>query len=98
MTDGVVDVTWSPVSSPTLAGYYVYRGNGTAGQYSRLTITPIPKAAPTMYRDSSVQPGRTYFYTVTSVNTTGAESGYAQASSVTIRTSTTPPMCDQVPS
>ena len=97
MTDGVVDVTWSPVSSPTLAGYYVYRGNGTAGQYSRLTITPIPKAAPTAYRDSSVQPGRTYFYTVTSVNTTGAESGYAQAFSVTIPPYTTPPLFDPVP-
>ena len=97
MTDGVVDVTWSPVSSPTLAGYYVYRGNGTAGQYTRLTITPIPKAAPTMYRDSSVQPGHTYFYTVTSVNTTGAESGYAQAISVTIPPYTTPPLFDPVP-
>ena len=97
MTDGVVDVTWSPVSSPTLAGYYVYRGNGTAGQYSRLTITPIPKAAPTAYRDSSVQPGHTYFYTVTSVNTTGAESGYAQAISVTIPPYTTPPLFDPVP-
>ena len=97
MTDGVVDVTWSPVSSPTLAGYYVYRGNGTAGQYTRLTITPIPKAAPTMYRDSSVQPGHTYFYTVTSVNMTGAESGYAQAFSVTIPPYTTPPLFDPVP-
>ena len=97
MTDGVVDVTWSPVSSPTLAGYYVYRGNGTAGQYSRLTITPIPKAAPTMYRDSSVQPGHTYFYTVTSVNMTGAESGYAQAFSVTIPPYRTPPLFDPVP-
>jgi len=97
MTDGVVDVTWSPVSSPTLAGYYVYRGNGTAGQYTRLTITPIPKAAPTVYRDSSVQPGHTYFYTVTSVNTTGAESGYAQAISVTIPPYTTPPLFDPVP-
>ncbi len=97
MTDGVVDVTWSPVSSPTLAGYYVYRGNGTAGQYTRLTITPIPKTAPTVYRDSSVQPGRTYFYTVTSVNTTGAESGYAQAFSVTIPPYTTPPLFDPVP-
>jgi len=97
MTDGVVDVTWSPVSSPTLAGYYVYRGNGTAGQYTRLTITPIPKAAPTVYRDSSVQPGHTYFYTVTTVNTTGAESGYAQAISVTIPPYTTPPLFDPVP-
>ena len=97
MTDGVVDVTWSPVSSPTMAGYYVYRGNGTAGQYTRLTITPIPKAAPTVYRDSSVQPGHTYFYTVTSVNTTGAESGYAQAISVTIPPYTTPPLFDPVP-
>ena len=97
MTDGVVDVTWSPVSSPTLAGYYVYRGNGTAGQYTRLTITPIPKAAPTVYRDSSVQPGHTYFYTVTSVNTTGAESGYAQAISVAIPPYTTPPLFDPVP-
>ena len=97
MTDGVVDVTWSPVSSPTLAGYYVYRGNGTAGQYTRLTITPIPKAAPTVYHDSSVQPGHTYFYTVTSVNTTGAESGYAQAISVAIPPYTTPPLFDPVP-
>ena len=97
MTDGVVDVTWSPVSSPTLAGYHVYRGNGTAGQYTRLTITPIPKAAQTLYRDSSVQPGHTYFYTVTSVNTTGAESGYAQAISVTIPPYTTPPLFDPVP-
>ena len=97
MTDGFVDVTWSPVSSPTLAGYYVYRGNGTAGQYTRLTITPIPKAAPTMYRDSSVQPGHTYFYTVTSVNMTGAESGYAQAFSVTIPPYRTPPLFDPVP-
>ena len=97
MTDGVVDVTWSPVSSPTLAGYYVYRGNGTAGQYTRLTITPIPKAAQTLYHDSSVQPGHTYFYTVTSVNTTGAESGYEQAISVTIQPYTTPPLFDPVP-
>src|SRR5207247_4865211 len=85
------------VSSPTLAGYDVYRENGTAGQYTRLTITPIPKAAPTVYRDSSVQPGHTYFYTVTSVNTTGAESGYAQAISVTIPPYTTPPLFDPVP-
>src|SRR5438034_625919 len=62
-----------------------------------LTMVPIPKAAPTVYRDSSVQPGHTYFYTVTSVNTTGAESGYAQAISVTIPPYTTPPLFDPVP-
>src|SRR5947207_15910355 len=97
MPGGGVAVTWRPVSSPTWAGYYVYRGDGTAGQYTRLTITPIPKAAPTVYRDSSVQPGHTYFYPVTSVNTTGAESGYAQAISVAIHPYTTTPLIDPVP-
>jgi len=97
VTDGIVDVTWSPVSWPSLAGYYVYRGNGSVGVYMRLTITPIPKAGPTVYRDSGAEPGRTYFYTVTSVNTTGSESAYASAFSVTIPPYTTPPLFDPVP-
>jgi len=97
MTDGLVDVTWSPVSSPSLAGYHVYRGNGTAGVYTRLTSTLIPKTGPTVYRDVAAQPGHTYFYTVTSVNTTGGESGYAQAFSVTIPPYTTSPLFDPVP-
>jgi len=90
-------VTWSPVSSPSLAGYHVYRGNGTAGVYTRLTSTLVPKTAPTVYRDVAAQPGHTYFYTVTSVNTTGGESGYAQAFSVTIPPYTTSPLFDPVP-
>ena len=97
VTDGIVDVTWSPVSWPSLAGYNVYRGNGSSGQFTKLTITPVPKALPTMYRDSTAQPGHTYFYTVTSVNTTGSESGYAQAFSVIIPPYTTPPLFDPVP-
>jgi hypothetical protein len=98
VTDGQVDVTWSPVASPNLAGYHVYRGNRSSpDSFVRLTETPVSPTAPTQYRDTTAQSGQTYYYTVTSVNTTGAESVYGPVYSVTIPQYQTPPLFDPVP-
>src|SRR5439155_1063639 len=36
LNDGLVDVTWSPVAWPNLAGHYVYRGNRSTAPFERL--------------------------------------------------------------
>jgi hypothetical protein len=95
--DGAVEVTWTPVSYPTVAGYQVYRGPSAGGPFLRLTTSPIPVTGPMRYRDATAQSGRAYYYTVTSVNATGGESAYAAAAAVTIPTYQTPPLFDPVP-
>ena len=95
-TDGLVDVTWSPVAWPNLAGYYVYRGNRSTPPFERLTSLPLSPSA-TQYRDTTAKTGQTYYYTVTAVDTTGAESSYGPIYSVTIPPYQTPPLFDPVP-
>ena len=95
-TDGLVDVTWSPVAWPNLAGYYVYRGNRSTPPFERLTSLPLSASA-TQYRDTTAKTGQTYYYTVTAVDTTGAESAYGPIYSVTIPPYQTPPLFDPVP-
>lgn len=94
VSDGTVEVTWNPVSYPGHAGYLVYRGEAPTGPFDRLTISPWTETA---YRDGSVEGSRTYYYTVTSVNTTGAESPFAAAYKVTIPPYQTPPIFNPVP-
>ena len=95
-SDGVVEVRWTPVSFPGLAGYRVYRGDAVGGPFVRLTNAPLPPNAPTVYVDSPPS-GRTHFYTVTAVNATGAESTYAPPSAVTIPPYRPSPILDPVP-
>jgi hypothetical protein len=66
-----VDLSWSINVEPDLAGYRVYRSEqeGTPGQ----SVTPDLLLSPA-YRDNSVQPGRRYWYSVTSVDRSGNES------------------------
>ncbi len=66
-----VDLSWSINVETDLAGYRVYRSEqeGTAGQ----SVTPDLLLSPA-YRDNSVQPGRRYWYSVTSVDRSGNES------------------------
>jgi hypothetical protein len=96
-TDGGVEVTWTPISSPNVAGYHVYRGPSSTGPFLRLTTSPIPVTGPMKYRDTTAQAGHSYYYTVTAVNATGGESGYATAVAVTIPTYQNPPLFDPVP-
>ena len=52
------------------------RGTTSGGPYTRLTANPV---ANMNYMDSSVQAGQTYYYVVTSVTSSNAESARTQA-------------------
>jgi len=67
----VVDLSWSINVETDLAGYRVYRSEqeGTRGQLITPDLLPTPAV-----RDTSVEPGHRYWYTVTAVDRAGNES------------------------
>jgi hypothetical protein len=67
----LVDLSWSINLETDLAGYHVYRSEqeGTKGQLVTPDLLPTPAI-----RDTSVEPGHRYWYTVTAVDRTGNES------------------------
>lgn len=67
------NLSWSP-GTTTAVGYHVYRGSVTGGPYTLLD----PNLQTTMnYADTTVASGQTYYYVVTDVDATGAESTYS---------------------
>lgn len=69
-----IDLTWAPNTEPDLAGYNVYRheqGQAPVKINAELVKTPA-------FRDEDVEPGREYFYAVTSVDARGNESGKSE--------------------
>lgn len=74
---GFIDLTWAPDTERDLAGYNVFRHEeGTAA----VKINAEPVKAPA-FRDNNVQPGHTYFYSVSAVDLRGNESGKSQEAS-----------------
>jgi fibronectin type 3 domain-containing protein len=69
-------LSWAASFSPNVAGYNVYRSIRTRGPFVRLNHDLVPG---TTYTDSSVQPGRRYYYRVKAVNDTGVESASSTA-------------------
>jgi K319L-like, PKD domain len=69
-----VTLAWDPITDPNLAGYRVYRSQ-QSGVYSSSLNGALLTAA--SFTDSAVQAGRTYYYVVTAVNTSGLESNYS---------------------
>jgi hypothetical protein len=67
----LVDLSWSINLETDLAGYRVYRSEqqGTRGQVLAPDLLPAPA-----YRDTSVEPGHRYWYSVTAVDRAGNES------------------------
>jgi hypothetical protein len=67
----LVDLSWSINLETDLAGYRVYRSEqeGTRGRLLNPDLLPTPAV-----RDTSVEPGRRYWYTVTAVDRAGNES------------------------
>ncbi len=59
-----IELIWNPNSEVDLAGYYVYRREGS-GVYRRLTLEVLPTP---IYRDTTIVEGRTYSYRVTGLD------------------------------
>jgi hypothetical protein len=68
-----VALSWSP-STSNVMGYNTYSSTTHGGPYTKLTSTPV---AATAYADTAVQAGQTYYYVVTSVNSSNEESAYS---------------------
>lgn len=75
---GAVRLVWDPAEAADLAGYKVYRTEGTGIEQLRpigtLPLTPVQLLTATNYRDTAVAHGISYYYEVVSVDKTGNES------------------------
>lgn len=68
-----VQLSWS-ASNSTVIGYNAYWSAVSGGPYTKLTSTPDPSLT---YTDASVQSGQTYYFVVTSVDSSNNESPYS---------------------
>jgi hypothetical protein len=75
-----VDLSWSADSSP-VAGYNIYRGAQPSGPFTKVNSS-LDTA--TVYTDTSVVSGQTYYYAATSVDSNGIESGYSNVAQASI--------------
>jgi hypothetical protein len=73
-------LTWTSSTSKVI-GYNTYFSAVTGGPYTKLTSTPD---AATSYTDTSVQAGKTYYFVVTSVDSSNVESVYSAEASALI--------------
>jgi len=77
----LVELSWSINVEPDLAGYRVYRRDEEGGKDKLLTPSLLPSPE---YRDTSVQSGQHYWYTVTGVDQSGNESAPSQPVAVDV--------------
>ena len=65
-----VELSWAQNDYATLAGYNIYRSTSRDGEYTKINGAIVNDTA---YTDIDVQPGVTYYYYFTVVNTEGNE-------------------------
>jgi len=68
-----VALSWAP-SPSAVVGYNTYSSQQSGGPYTKMTGAPV---AATAYTDSAVQAGQTYYFVVTSVDSSNLESAYS---------------------
>jgi len=69
-----VALNWSASTSSGVAGYNVYRSTVSGTAFTRINSSPT---ASLKYTDGSVASGGTYYYVVTAINSSGAESAHS---------------------
>ncbi len=77
-----VALSWT-ASTSSVVGYNVYRGTQTGGPYTRINASVDTG---TTFTDTNVTAGATYFYVVTSVDSSSQESTYSNEASAVIPT------------
>jgi hypothetical protein len=77
-----VDLSWNAPTSANIVGYNVYRGQVVSGPYSKINIGGL--VASTIYSDTSVANGMTYYYAATVVDSGGRESAHSNQAQATI--------------
>lgn len=78
-----VTLSWAASSTAGVVGYNVYRSTVSGRSYARITSSPDGNLS---YTDSTVSAGQSYFYVVTAVDRTGAESTYSNQARAVIPT------------
>jgi len=73
-------LAWT-ASTSTVTGYNIYRSAVSGGSYTKLNSQLI---SGTQYADSAVVSGQTYFYVVTSEDSSGVESAFSNQASTII--------------
>lgn len=76
-----VNLGWNTSTSTSVVGYNIYRGTVSGGPYTR--INSALDTAP-YDTDNAVVGGQTYYYVVTAVDSSGAESGYSNQTQAVI--------------
>ena len=66
----VVDLSWKASTSSDVSGYNLYR-SPDAASWKKINASPI---ASTLYADSTVANGSTYYYAATAIDIYGNES------------------------
>jgi hypothetical protein len=75
-----VTLNWT-ASTSTVSGYNVYRSTVSGGPYTKLTPAPVTTTTDV---DTAVQAGQTYYFVVTSVDSSSVESADSSEVSATI--------------
>jgi hypothetical protein len=78
----VVSVTWTPSGSSNVTNYKVYRSTTSGGPYALVQMV----GAVSSFNDTTVLSGTTYFYVITALDNTGAESGYSNETRAAVST------------
>jgi len=76
----IVDLSWKASTSTNIAGYNIYRSPDGAN-WKKQNVSLI---ASTLYSDSTVSNGSTYYYAASAVDIKGAESGKSAAIKVVV--------------
>jgi len=69
-----VSLTWVASASANVAGYNIYRATTPGGPYTRVNSSLV---AAITYDDIAVSAGVTYYYVVTTLDTSNGESGFS---------------------
>jgi Abnormal spindle-like microcephaly-assoc'd, ASPM-SPD-2-Hydin len=76
-----VNLSWTASTSQNITGYNIYRGVKSGGPYSK--INSVLNAS-TLYTDTTVTDGVTYYYVTTAVNSNNSESAYSNQATAVI--------------